>query len=55
MSDVFVWPISIDNWVDNMIGGKQGSSEVNLLYNFLRWRWIGIKPKMAFIPTMENV
>ena len=27
----------------------------NLLYNFLRWRWIRIKPEIASIPTIGEV
>jgi len=35
MSDVFVWPISINNQFDDMIGGKQGSSEIEFTIQFL--------------------
>jgi len=27
----------------------------NLLYNFLRWRYIGIRPKIASIPGVGEV
>ena len=43
--------------IDLMIWLKRSKDSLkwNLPYNFLRWRWIGIKPKMALIPAVGDI
>jgi len=35
--------------------GSDKSLKRNLLYSFLRWRWIGMRLEIASIPTIGNI
>ena len=37
------------------LGGSDDPLKRNLLYNFLRWRCIGMRPEMASIPAIGDV
>ena len=50
------WELS---WIVNDLimwfGGSKNPLRRNLLYNFFKWRWIGISPAIASIPSIDKV